>query len=302
MPPTSLLKQSFWKQPLLHFLLIGGLIFVAYGFNAEPEVAEPADGPGKQIVVDREALLNFMQYQAQAFDAAFFAERFDAMAADEVAALIQDYVREEVLYREALQMNMDEGDYIIRQRLVEKVEFVLENLAAPSSPPTSAELQAWYQQRRDDYRVDAVYSFTHIFFDARQADARARAGALLAQGNDLVAEQAAEYGDRFPFLQNYEGRTRDFVVNNFSAAFVDALDELTPADRWQGPLESRYGQHLVLLHSRTEPYTPALQDIRAQVLADYEYEALMRSREAAEAEVVAAYEVTVALDQEESRE
>lgn len=300
MTPTSLLKQ-----PLLHFLLIGGLIFVAYGFNAEPDVVEPEADLGKQIVVDREALLNFMQYQAQAFDAGLFAERLDAMAADEVAALIQDYVREEVLYREAQKMNMDEGDYIIRQRLVEKVEFLLENLAATSSPPTDAELQAWYQERLDDYRVDAVYDFTHIFFDARQGGidaARARAEALLAESNDFPAEQAEQHGDRFPFLQNYAGRTRDFVVNNFSAAFVDALDELAPAERWQGPLESRYGQHLVLLQGRTEPFTPPLQDIRAQVLADYRYEALIRSREAAEEEVVAGYEVTVALDQDEPRE
>lgn len=296
---------AFLKQPLLHFLLIGALIFVAYGFNAEPEEPDAGQEADPRITVDRAALLNFMQYQAQAFDTAAFSARLDAMAADDLAALIQDFVREEVLYREALKMRMEEGDYIIRQRLVEKVEFLLENLAASAVEPSDAELQAWFEQRSADYRVDAVYSFTHIFFDTRSegADAaRARAQALLAQAASMDAAQAEQYGDRFPFLQNYEGRTRDFVVNNFSAAFVDTLDQLEPDAHWQGPLESRYGYHLVLLQSRSASYMPPLQEVRERVLADYRYEALMRSREAAEEEVVAGYEIVVALDQAEPHE
>src|SRR5690606_6816144 len=120
------------------------------------------------------------------------------------------------------------GDYIIRQRLVQKVEFLLENLVADDIDPTDAELDAFYQQRQPDYQVDAVYTFTHIFLDAQQGgieQARTRAETTLAASDGIPFDQAADYGDRYPFLQTYVERTRNFVVNNFSAGFVAQQDQ-----------------------------------------------------------------------------
>jgi hypothetical protein len=292
--------NSLLKQPLLHFVLLGGLLFLAYDFRAVPSAEEDGAAASDLIVVDRATLLDFMQYQAQAFEPELFSARLDAMSPDEVLGLVDAYVREEALYREALQMDMDRGDYIIRQRLVQKVEFLLENLATENSDPTDAELQAFYEARIADYEVGAVYTFTHIFFDGQDGameEARMRAEATLARSDAITFEQSSQYGDRYPFLQNYVERTRDFVVNNFSAGFVAALDALPPGDeRWQGPLASRYGYHLVLLRARAEPFTPPLQDVRARVLDDFRYENLVRKRQEAEDRVVAEYEVSLRLE------
>jgi parvulin-like peptidyl-prolyl isomerase len=288
----------FLKQPLVHFLVLGGLIFVAYALTADP-AAEPATDPaGNTIVVDRAALLDYMQYQAQAFEPEVFEARLAAMSEAEVADLVHAYVREEALYREGLDMGMDQADYIIRQRVVQKVEFLLENLVANDITPTDAELQAYYDEHITAYLADSAYTFTHIFFDgqADMTEARARAEALLADSGGIAFDQASQYGDRYPFLQNYVERARDFVGNNFSADFVAQLDRLTPGETWQGPFASRYGWHLVMLRARSDPFTPPLADIRARVLDDYRYDTLIRIREEAEQRVVAEYAVSLQLE------
>ena len=290
---------SLIRQPLVHFLLAGLLIFVAYQVTEQPE-PEP-ETSARVIAVDRTALLNFMQYRAQAFRPELFAEQLDAMTEAERRLLVDDFVREEALHREALAMGMDQGDYIIRQRLVQKVEFLLENIANQSLEPTEEAIAAYYAGHRDDYRVDAVYTFTHIFFDSDergrdQAEQDARSLLESPQLADAGFNDASGFGDRYPFLQNYVERTRDFVVNNFTPEFVEALDALEPAmGRWTGPFESRYGWHLVMLRERTDPYVPTLDTIRERVIEDWRYERVLDSRREAEQQVIDQYDVRVDL-------
>ena len=295
--------MTFIRQPLFHFLLAGLLIFIVYGLTSP----EPADtGPAEKIImVDRIALLNFMQFRAQAFQPVLFSEQFDNMSAEEVQQLIAEYVREEALHREALVMGMDQGDYIIRQRLVQKVEFLLENMVNQDLVAESGEIEAFYETRREQYQVDAVYTFTHIFFDGEERgwiQAEADAVNLLGspQISSVAFNDASAYGDRYPFLQNYVERTRDFVINNFTDTFVDALDALPPSDNsWQGPYESRYGFHLVMLRERNEPIIPELEQIRDRVMEDWRYEMVINARREAEEQVVAGYEIRVDLMNEE---
>lgn len=294
---------DIFKQPLLHFLLLGALLFVVYQYQAPVDSSgETADAivDDSVIVVNRAVLLDYMQYQARTFEPSQFNQRLDAMTPAERQQIINDYVREEALYREALRMHMQEGDYIIKQRLVQKVEFLLENLVADSINPTDEQLEAFFAGRQEDYRIAPVYSFTHIFFDKENGGlemARMRAVELLANSGEIAFDDAGQHGDRYPFLLNYVERTRDFVASNFSAGFVAELDKLEPSsDSWYGPIESRYGYHLVMLTMRTEAALPTLASIRERVLDDFRYEALVRSREAAEQQVVNGYQVEVNLE------
>ena len=287
------------KQPLLHFLVAGILIFAGYQWSA-PAVPD-IENLEKVIPVDRLALLNFMQFRAQAFQPELFSEQLDAMSESDLGKLVDDFVREEALYREALALGMDQGDYIVRQRLVQKVEFLLENMVNQSLVPDDAVIASWFDERRSDYQIDAVYTFTHIFFDAGergQEQAQQDALSLLNSANigDIAFNDASQYGDRYPFLQNYVERTRDFVVNNFTKDFVARLDALAPSDQdWAGPFESRYGFHLVMLRSKTDPYIPALEEIRERVLDDWRFESVLQNRREAEQQVIDAYEVRLDL-------
>jgi hypothetical protein len=114
--------------------------------------------------------------------------------------------------------------------------------------------------------------------------------------SDIAFNDASQYGDRYPFLQNYVERTRDFVVNNFTEDFVARLDTLAPSDQdWAGPFESRYGFHLVMLRSKTDPYIPAFEEIRERVLDDWRFESVLQNRREAEQQVIDAYEVRLDL-------
>ena len=289
---------NFIKQPLFHFILAGALIFIWYQISGEtPE----SDEFSREISVTREDLLEFMQYRAQAFEPESFAERLDNLSPAQRQALIEEFVREEALYREALAMGMERGDYIIRQRLVQKVEFLLENMVTASINPDDEMLAEFYQDRRDDYLVDTVYTFTHIFFDGEKRgweEAKAAAENLLQSDTmaNVLFNDASQYGDRYPFLQNYVERTRDFVANNFSDAFVQSLDNAAVNEqRWQGVFESRYGFHLVLLTRRIPAYIPPLDAIYNRVADDYRYEKTLEQKREAENKVVNEYEIDLLL-------
>jgi parvulin-like peptidyl-prolyl isomerase len=287
------------KQPLLHFFLAGALIFAAYQFSDQPAIK--SDISESEIVVDRITLLNFMQFRAQAFQPELFSEQLDAMSEAELDSLVADFVREEALYREALLMGMDQGDYIIRQRMVQKVEFLLENMVNQALDPQEEQILEFYSARMADYQVDNVYTFTHIFFDGGERGwEMAEQDANILLNSPLIGEiafnDAAQYGDRYPFLQNYVERTRDFVVNNFIDEFVNQLDILLPSEQsWYGPFESRYGFHLVMLRTRSEAFIPELDDIRGRVIDDWRYETVLENRKEAEDQVINAYEVRLNL-------
>lgn len=281
-------------------MLAGALIFVAYAVTEQP--APEVQTGSKVITVNRTDLLNFMQFRAQAFQPELFSEQLDNMSPGEIESLVDAYVREEAMHREAMAMGMDQGDYIIRQRLVQKVEFLLENMVNQALVPEEGEIEAYYESRKDEYQVDAVYTFTHIFFDAGERgrdQAQEDANALLRspQISGIAFNDASGFGDRYPFLQNYVERTRDFVVNNFTEEFVDTLDTFTPSDStWRGPLESRYGFHLVLLRERSAPIIPPLDEILGRVSDDWRYEKVLEARREAEDQVVAEYTINLELD------
>jgi len=267
------------RDPILHFIAAGFVLFLLSSVVARPEQQQEND---RLIRVDRAILLTFMQYQSNAFDADSFARALDSMGNDELQQLIDDYVSEEVLYREATALGLEQSDYIIRRRMVDKMRFLLTDLAGADTAPTTAELQAWLEQNPGLYRIEASASFTHVFIDASssgQQQALQQANLLMANLNEshVGFNDASAHGDRFPFLRNYVERTLDFVSGHFGKAFADALARLEPnAERWQGPLQSDYGYHLVLLTTLRPGRDPTLEEVATNVARDL---SAMRSEE-----------------------
>ena len=285
--------MSWLRDPLLHFLIGGGVLFLLYEwFATESEPGTLA----QTIVVDREALLRFMQYRSRAFDAERFGARLDAMTSEQRQVLIDQYVREEALYREALALGLDREDYVIRQRLVQSVSFAAQGFAPEPEEPSGEALQAFYDTHREDYRMPATITFTHVFLDEdlrKPETAERTARQLLA---DLQARKAGfserpALGDRFPYHVNYVDRTRNLVTSHFGAPMTDELFLLPPDGRWRGPLRSVHGWHLVMITERADERIPELASIRARVTRDARQVALRRQVDDAIAAVVARYRV-----------
>src|SRR5262249_27850635 len=129
------------REPLVHFVLIGALLFTAF------ELIQPSTAADNRTIgVDRNAIITFMQYRSNAFEAELFNKQFEELSEKQRQALVNQYVREEALYREALAMGLEQEDYIIRQRLIQKLEFLIDDTAATETMPTETELEDFYRK------------------------------------------------------------------------------------------------------------------------------------------------------------
>lgn len=284
------------RDPLLHFLVAGAALFGLYG------LIHPSDttgtGDGKRIVVDRAALTSFMQYQSAAFQPKYFEAQFDGLTADGRKALIDKYVQEEALVREARAMGLDQGDYVIRRRMVQKMMYLMDDTASETFAPSHAALEGYYASHPDAYRGPATVTFTHVFLDNEVAHAGGAERAAEEMRRRLEARHAGfndapAYGDRFAYLQNYIDRTPDFVGGQFGTGFAAALAQMQPSDHWQGPIHSDYGWHLVLLTERRPAELPAFDKVSEQVKDDLLRETIAGYRQKAIADLAGRFKVTL---------
>jgi parvulin-like peptidyl-prolyl isomerase len=264
--------NRIFREPLLHFLIAGGLLFGIFTWSHRG-AAKPASG--KTIVVDKTSLLNFLQYRNKAFKPDYFESQLNTMSPRELQDLSDQYVEEELLYREAKSLGLEEGDDVIRQRLVQKMNFLIEDLADTSGTPSDAELEAYLKNNQSPYIIEPSVTFTHVFADSSvhgEKAAKELGERLKTQLNSTHAafNDAPQFGDRFPFLQNYVERTFDYIASHFGKEFAGEIQKLTPSQsKWVGPIRSEYGYHLLLMTSRSEGRIPQLQEIRSQVEEDW---------------------------------
>lgn len=281
------------KEPLVHFLAAGLGLFVVFGLvnRTEPNMDRNV------VVVDRDALLTFVQYRIKAFNPTLAEKKLSALSDEELQLLIDDYVREEVLYREAILLGLDEDDYVIRRRLVQKLEFITEGFAESSANVDDAALRRYFDANKADYYVEPYVTFTHVFFeteDRPREQARALAEAKLVElnRNGVVFSDAPKHGDRFLYHVNYVERTADYVASHFGPDMTAALFELEPNDLlWRGPFHSAYGVHLVMLTSNEPGREPELAELEGRVREDARRAAIQEETEVAIREIVATYDV-----------
>ena len=271
------MKLSFrrlFKEPLVQFLAIG---LVLFGGERALNADSYADSHYK-ILVDDKVLIQFLQQQAKKFKPEQAIQALAAMDNSELKTLTDDYVRGEVLYREALALDLDRNDPIIRRRLMQKMDYLAQGFYDEIEPLTETDLTSFYEAHKEDYRQPASATFTHVFLsnDKREsAQSKAEAESLLAVINNrrVPFEKAGRYGERFLYNRNYVNRDSQEIASHFGQLFEQKLFDLRPAlpmtdAQWQGPLSSNYGWHLVLLTKKVESFVPVLAEISGVVLAD----------------------------------
>lgn len=269
------------KEPLLHFVLLGALLFVAYGLLNRSD--QPEAG---QIVVTRGKIENLRDSFSRVWQR--------PPTSTELNGLIQDYIREEVLAREAMVLGLDRDDTIIRRRLRQKLEFVSEDLAAQAEP-TDEELRAYLNAHPDAFRVERRLSFSHVYLnpERRGKSLADDAAKLLADLNRAgPVENISAYGDATLLDHTFENVPAGEVVKQFRDEFAAALGEL-PIGHWQGPVESGYGAHLVLIRERTEGHLPALGEVRDAVHREWANARRLEANEKFYQSLLKRYTVTI---------
>ncbi len=277
--------RSLLREPLLHFLLLGAALFAAQAWLG----AGPNSEPEREIVVSEARIRNLAENFRRVW------QRPPTRA--ELEGLAEDYVREEIFYREALALGLDRDDTIVRRRLRQKMEF-LSDEAATLAKPSERELAEYLAAHADEFQVEARATFAQVYLDPRRhADTLATdAARLLAELNRLGASaDPANASDSLFLLEpHYENVAQREIARLFGAEFADALVK-QPTGRWVGPVVSGYGAHLVRLESLTPARVASLDEVRPLVEREW---ANAKRREIGEAfygRLRAKYRVTVRL-------
>jgi len=244
------------REPLIHFLLLGAVIFFIAGRSRS--IAVPS---GEKIVIT--------QSQIESILVGFGRTWMRPPTREELQGLVNDYVRDEVLYREARTMGLDQDDVIVRRRMRQKFEFLVEDVAARTGPPTDQELEAYLRQHADKYSEEPSFSFEHIFLsrEKRGASADSEATAMLARLSDKGAINIEKLGDAFLLPSRFEKTSAGETARLFGEKFAKELNK-TQLGTWAGPIESSYGLHLVRVNGRMPEVTPSLANVRESVLRD----------------------------------
>jgi hypothetical protein len=240
------------REPLIHFLALGALLFLAYGWFGGNEPPPP-----DEIVIDSARVESLRDQFKRTWQR--------PPTSQELQGLIDSWLREEIFYREGMALGLDVGDPIVRRRIALKMDFISEGLMV--EPPGDAELAAWFADHAERYRVDPVYTLRQIYFDPGRFDgewagAAAAARAALASGEDPEPVGGALLPDT---LNNAPARE---VSRVFGQEFTETLAD-APIGQWYGPVRSGYGVHLVRVDQRIPGRIPELGEVRNRVESDY---------------------------------
>jgi hypothetical protein len=226
--------------------------------------------------------------------AVFIRQRQRPPTEEELNGLINARVNEEVFYREALALGLDKDDTIIKRRLAQKFEFLMEDLTDLGNP-SEAELAEFFNQHGDRYQVPGRLSFVHVYFSnakrGKSAEQEAKKD-LVRLRNGAPAAAAEEMGDTFLLEHSYKQTTPEEIDTIFGPGFAAQLGK-TPLREWQGPIASSYGLHLVRIDEHEASRASALDLVRDQVKRDWLDAKRSQIKEAAFKKLRERYEVFI---------
>jgi peptidyl-prolyl cis-trans isomerase C len=252
------------SEPFVHFIVIGAALFA---LGEQLEQHQQADRYA--ISVGSAELKRF---------ASFWEKQYGGEpSADELDKLAENYIRQEVLYREALSLGLDKGDEVVKRRMVQKLEFLQQDLWTAQEPPES-ELQEYYREHPERYQKPERVSFRHLYFSADQpGDAKQRAAKALVE----LVQGKPQLGDRFPDNAEFTQQSREDVKRLFGNSPLAFFLFEQPVRQWSGPFRSGLGWHLVYVEDKTPAAQAEFESVRLTVKNDWQQ--ALRQRKNAEA-------------------
>jgi parvulin-like peptidyl-prolyl isomerase len=284
---------SLFKEPLFQFLVIALLLLLGERLiNADDYAYDQY-----HIEVDNAVLLQFMQLRAKTFKPQEAQQALDALSAEDRQRLVDDYAREEALFRDAMELNLDKNDQIIRRRLIQKMDYLAQGFYDQAEAISEDDLRIYYTEHRDEYKKPASATFTHVFISSERhgaGQAQVLAAELQKRLNNegVPFENAPRYGERFLYNRNYVNRDDDEIGSHFGTQFQEQVFAFDIGKQWQGPVQSSYGWHLVLLVKNTPAYIPALEEIAANVFADAQRQQQQQVKREAVDKLMAKYKIS----------
>ena len=245
--------RTFLREPLVHFLALGAIVFMLFGANTGSDT--PADG---EIIVSAGRVEQLV--------AGFTRTWQRPPSQQERDALVEDFIREEVFYREALAIGLDKDDTIVRRRMRQKLEFLIDD-ASIARRPTDEQLQRWLDAHPERFRVGPSIAFSQVYFHPGRPGDQAFKAASRALGQLRAAKRDSavlDAGDATSLPPGLPLSAIEEVASLFGDRFARQIAQL-PLNQWSGPVESGYGWHLVYVSQRSEGASRPLGEVREAV-------------------------------------
>lgn len=263
MPKTTINPvKRFFSEPLVQFLLIGGGIYLAFALFGTPE----EETSENRVYVDTARIESIIsQWQS----------RWNRPPTrKEVDALIDSYVKEEILYRQALTMGLNEDDPITRRRMAQKLEFLTSDLAG-AVEPDEGELEQYFADKEATYRGPDKVSIIQVFFnpderkDATLDDAKAELEKLRTAGKPDPGKLKS--GDQSMVKEQFKSASQSDIARDMGSGFAESVMELEPG-QWHGPVLSGFGVHLVYVFEVEDGVAPEFSAVKENVLEAWQDE------------------------------
>ncbi len=272
------------KEPLLHFLLLGAILFALFSWVGDDNYEQII---GSKEIVITPGIINTLS--------ANFEKVWQRPPTQkEREGLIREFIREEILYREALALGLDRDDTIVRRRMRQKLEFLFEDLTAPADP-SEEELLKHLSDNATVYLLEPRVSFHQVYLNPEK-----RGEAIKEDVNKLLSDLRTpksnfdlyEIGDSLMIEQSYESISQSEAARYFGQQFADEIVSLEPGT-WQGPILSGYGLHLVFVSERIDGRMPILDEVRKAVERDWLSAIRKQSNEGYFEKLLETYTITI---------
>ncbi|NMM48281.1 peptidyl-prolyl cis-trans isomerase [Marinigracilibium pacificum] len=274
--------KRFLKEPFLHFVLIGFAIFIVYALTVDDNDSENA------IIIDNSDISHMvsiweLQWQRKP-------------TTEELSGLISKTLKQEIMYREALKMNLDHNDEVIKRRLAQKMDFITSDVSAMVNNPTDKDLKNYYNKYSERYMRPAQYSFYQICFTFdNHSDPVNQAKSVLEEHGNVSIEEFTKLGDPLPFPFYYESIYANKLNSELGGNIAETMEGL-PLNQWTGPVESGFGTHLVYITEKIEPQLPSFTQMKDVIKRDYDYDMEQESREKIYENLKSSYNIKLEAD------
>ena len=256
--------RTIFRDRLIWFLLVGAAVFW---------VADQQQQIDDQVIrIDKPVVKRLISQ--------WITQSTRTPSPQEVEALIAEYIREEVMFREAIALGFDQQDTIVRRRLVQKMDFFIQDNIAVSDAHDD-QLTAYYQANSDKYLIPLKFSFEHVYYQADTEGATIARDLQRLQNNQVSADGV---GTAFMWQSTYKNMTVTQIEAIFGDNFAQALVEISQefpeheAPRWVGPIDSHYGRHLIYLQRVEQPHLQPMADILDVIAVDWEQEQIAQEK------------------------
>lgn len=256
------LFSKLLHEPLFHFLLIGLGLFVLFSQLNPKEKEKETES---NTIVIKQTKIDTMR-------ASYLKQRGRAPMANEIEDIIENEIREELLYREAIALGLDKEDSVIRRRLAQKMKYLFEDLAVIDEP-TDADLEKFLKENVSKFTLPGTRSFYQVYIDPKKHknNLDEELKIVMDQLKSTSLQNAFSLGDRSLLEYRFLKRRKSDVKNRFGESFSKKVFK-APKDSWHGPFQSAYGIHFVYIDSKEEAVLPELKQVREDVLQAYKRE------------------------------